>query len=75
MQDIRNSALEDHRISVPRLDCALALSAVVTPVLDFDLNLNSQKADLEKAREILLPRLMYGKIDVLGLRLPEEIAE
>jgi type I restriction enzyme S subunit len=29
---------------------------------------------LQKARDLLLPKLMSGQLDVSGIRLPEEVA-
>jgi type I restriction enzyme S subunit len=37
-------------------------------------NLDSQNRDLAKARDLLLPKLMSGQLDVSGIRLPEEAA-
>lgn len=43
---------------------------------DFDAqieNLDSQNRELTKARNLLLPKLMSGQLDVSGIRLPEEL--
>lgn len=37
-------------------------------------NLDSQNRELAKARDLLLPKLMSGQLDVSGIRLPEEAA-
>lgn len=37
-------------------------------------NLDSQNRELAKARDLLLPKLMSGQIDVSGIHLPEEVA-
>lgn len=37
-------------------------------------NLDSQNQELAKARDLLLPKLMSGQLDVSGIRLPEEIS-
>ena len=38
-------------------------------------NLDSQNRDLAKARDLLLPKLMSGQLDVSGIALPDEVAE
>ena len=46
-------------------------------VSDLDLqieNLDSQNQELAKARDLLLPKLMSGQLDVSGIRLPKEVA-
>jgi type I restriction enzyme S subunit len=37
-------------------------------------NLDSQNQELAKARDLLLPKLMSGQLDVSGIRLPEELS-
>ncbi|GAB2952938.1 restriction endonuclease subunit S [Aquaspirillum soli] len=36
-------------------------------------NLDSQNQELAKARDLLLPKLMSGQLDVSGIRLPDEV--
>ena len=46
-------------------------------VSDLDLqieNLDSQNQELAKARDLLLPKLMSGQLDVSGIALPDEVA-
>ena len=46
-------------------------------VSDLDLqieNLDSQNQQLAKARDLLLPKLMSGQLDVSGIALPDEVA-
>ena len=46
-------------------------------VSDLDLqieNLDSQNQELAKARDLLLPKLMSGQLDVSGISSPEEVA-
>jgi type I restriction enzyme S subunit len=33
-----------------------------------------QNAQLARTRDLLLPKLMSGQLDVSGIRLPEEVA-
>ena len=45
-------------------------------VSDLDLqieNLDSQNQELAKARDLLLPKLMSGQLDVSGIALPDEV--
>jgi len=37
-------------------------------------NLDSQNQELAKARDLLLPKLMSGQLDVSGIALPDEVA-
>jgi type I restriction enzyme S subunit len=37
-------------------------------------HLDSQNQDLAKARDLLLPKLMSGQLDVSGIALPDEVA-
>lgn len=37
-------------------------------------NLDSQNRELAKARDLLLPKLMSGQLDVSGIALPDEVA-
>jgi len=37
-------------------------------------NLDSQNQELTKARDLLLPKLMSGQLDVSGIALPDEVA-
>ena len=46
-------------------------------VSDLDLqieNLDSQNQELAKARDLLLPKLVSGQLDVSGIALPDEVA-
>ncbi len=45
---------------------------LVWPMLDQAEQLSKANASLEKARDLLLPKLMSGQLDVSGIRLPEE---
>lgn len=37
-------------------------------------NLTRQNQQFARARDLLLPKLMSGQLDVSGIRLPEEVA-
>jgi type I restriction enzyme S subunit len=63
------------------VECLVPSKDVQTPFVDdvhairqqIDL-LEMQSAQLIKARDLLLPKLMSGQVDVSGIRLPEEVA-
>ena len=74
MQHIRRSALDNHLMLVPDDATAAAFSVQVDPMMDSVLNLTAQNRELVKARDLLLPKLMSGQLDVSGIRLPEEVA-
>ena len=48
--------------------------AFVSPMLDEMSALMFQNRALAHARDLLLPKLMSGQLDVSGIRLPEEVA-
>ena len=73
MQHIRRSALDNHLMLVPDETTAVAFAAQADPMMDAILNLTAQNKELTKARDLLLPKLMSGQIDVSGIHLPEEV--
>lgn len=72
MQHIRRSALDSHRMLVPDKSTADAFAVLVNPMMDSVLNLHAQNRKLLSARDLLLPKLMSGQLDVSGIALPEE---
>lgn len=74
MQHIRRSALDNHLMLVPDETTAVAFAAQVDPMMDAVLNLTAQNRELTKARNLLLPKLMSGQLDVSGITLPDEVA-
>lgn len=74
MQHIRRSALDNHLMLVPDDTTALAFAAQADPMMDAVLNLTAQNRELIKARDLLLPKLMSGQLDVSGIALPDEVA-
>lgn len=74
MQHIRRSALDNHLMLVPDETTAVAFAAQADPMMDAVLNLTAQIRELTKARDLLLPKLMSGQIDVSGIALPDEVA-
>lgn len=74
MQHIRRSALDNHLMLVPDDKTAAAFAAQADPMMDTVLNLTAQNRELTKARDLLLPKLMSGQLDVSGIALPDEVA-
>ena len=74
MQHIRRSALDNHLMLVPDETTAVVFAAKVDPMMDAVLNLTAQNRELAKTRDLLLPKLMSGQLDVSGIALPDEVA-
>lgn len=73
MQHIRRSALDGHSMLLPDRTVADAFAALVDPMMDMVLNLQGQNRHLSATRDLLLPKLISGQLDVSGIRLPEEV--
>ena len=56
----------------PSSDVAEAFERLIRPVFEKAQQLTDQNAKLAQARDLLLPKLMSGQLDVSGIRLPEE---
>jgi type I restriction enzyme S subunit len=65
---------EDAEILVPNGDTLPAFDRAVLPQLEQIEVLKQQNRSLARARDLLLPKLMSGQLDVSGIRLPEEVA-
>jgi len=65
---------EDAEILVPDGDTLAAFDHSVLPQLEQTEFLKQQNRALAQARDLLLPKLMSGQLDVSGIRLPEEAA-
>ncbi|WP_374353727.1 restriction endonuclease subunit S [Limnohabitans sp.] len=63
---------EDAEILVPDGDTLAAFDHSVLPQLEQTEFLKQQNRALAQARDLLLPKLMSGQLDVSGIRLPEE---
>ncbi len=59
------------KISLPPLALIEAFCTRIVPFLDLILNLMKQKSVLQSTRDLLLPRLVSGEIDVSNLDLPQ----
>lgn len=56
----------------PSDEIAKAFEATVGPLFEQVENLTRQNQQFARARDLLLPKLMSGQLDVSGIRLPEE---
>lgn len=65
---------EDAEILVPDGDVTAAFDQMVLPQLELMETLKQQNHHLTQARDLLLPKLMSGQLDVSNIPLPEEIA-
>ena len=73
MQHIRRSSLDDHLIRTPTTEILYKFSEIADPLMNLALSLMSMNSRLTQARDLLLPRLMSGKLDVSNIPLPEEV--
>ena len=58
----------------PSEDVAATFERLVQPDFEQSQHLTEQNAQLAQARDLLLPKLMSGQLDVSGIRLPDEVA-
>ena len=59
------------KVNVPTFELMKDFDAIAAPTFDVISNLQNQNVNLKEAREILLPRLMTGMIDINDIELPE----
>ena len=69
MKHIKRSALGEVKIALPKNKLRDAFEGVARPMLDLQLNLSKQNRALREARDLLLPRLVSGELDVSELDL------
>jgi type I restriction enzyme S subunit len=74
MQHIRRSALDGHHILMPDEKIGIEFASVVDLLIDQVLVLHAQNKHLVRARDMLLPKLMSGQLDVSAITLPDEVA-
>jgi len=67
----RSELAEIVKIIVPTRDLMNKYDSISKPIYSVIPNLQKQNASLKEARDILLPRLMTGMIDVDNIELPE----
>lgn len=59
-------------VTWPTADVLTRFEQQCYPLIQQTRNLKTQNARLTRARDLLLPKLMSGKLDVSSIRLPEE---
>lgn len=64
---------EDAEIVVPDAGSLESFDRLVLPMLEQLDGLKTQNVSLAQARDLLLPKLMSGQLNVSGIRLPEEV--
>ena len=57
----------------PSDDVAVAFEGLVQPMFEQSQHLTEQNTQLARARDLLLPKLMSGELDVSGISMPEEV--
>lgn len=65
---------EDADILVPDSSTLEAFDRFVLPIMEQMEALKSQNIGMATARDLLLPKLMSGQLDVSGISLPDEVA-
>ena len=72
MKHIKRSALAEVKLALPPLELRDEFERTARPMLDLQLNLSRQLRALREARDLLLPRLVSGDLDVSELDLELE---
>lgn len=72
MKHIKRSALNQVKLTVPLLEQSNLFEFNVEPMIQEILNLKSKNINLRCTRDLLLPKLIIGKIDVENLDIESE---
>ena len=67
MKHIKRSALREVKLALPPIELRTEFESMARPMLDLQLNLARQTQTLQEARDLLLPRLVSGELDVSEL--------
>ena len=62
------------RIVKPPVELATRLESIVRPLFALSLTLSRKNANLRTTRDLLLPKLISGELDVSALPEPETVA-
>lgn len=71
--ELSKSKFKKLKIDWPTDDILKSFNDFATPIIDTIMNLTHQNKLLTEARDILLPRLMTGMIDIEKVELPEAL--
>lgn len=66
-----NGGLDKLRIIVPKMEIMKEYNRIVKPMLDFILEMHYKNQTLQETRDLLLPRLISGKLNVENINLTE----
>jgi len=72
MQHIKRSALNEVKFPMAAESLTSKFEELVTPILNQVLLLQRKNANLRAQRDLLLPKLVSGEIDVSGIPMPED---
>ena len=67
MRHIKRAALDEVKLAVPPINTREAFENSVEPIILQVQNLATKNANLRQTRDLLLPRLVSGEVDVEGL--------
>lgn len=72
MQHIKRSALNEVRFPMPSESLTSQFDDLVTPILNEVLLLQRKNTNLRAQRDLLLPKLVSGEIDVSDIPMPDD---
>lgn len=62
------------RLIFPSREVLIATAEILEPIFALELALKKKNANLRTTRDLLLPKLISGEIDVSAIPAPESIA-
>jgi type I restriction enzyme S subunit len=69
MRHIKRSALSQVKSVIPSQELRLKFDEFIEPIILSILNLTARNANLCRTRDLLLPRLVSGEVDVANLEI------
>ncbi|QBC44023.1 restriction endonuclease subunit S [Iodobacter fluviatilis] len=72
-KEITKGVFKTTRLAIAPAQVIHAFEANVSPLMDLVLNLETKNANLRQTRDLLLPRLISGELDVSTLVLPDAV--
>ena len=70
MGHIKRSALQESKVLIPPAGVMAELSAVMQPIVDEMIGMKVQSRKLGELRDVLLPKLMSGEVDMSDVEFP-----
>jgi type I restriction enzyme S subunit len=74
MKHIKRSALDEVRLILPPASLRRAFEAIASPIDDLVLRLERKNRNLRTTRDLLLPKLISGELDVSSMPEPGAVA-